>query len=232
MDSEEYDRWRAGLPKTPGAAAEELLTRLGLGVAPAPQPEPAPGSELVPIKDLIPFPGNPRQGDVGFLAEMLKRHGQTRNIVVNRRTMRIIKGNNVRDAAAALGWEMIRVKWADKDDVDEKRILLIDNRCTDVSTYDTDLLGRTLAKLGPARLESAGYSLSDLDDVLAGRSLREATRTGGTWIRVGKVTAKTTHQNLHGLGLTPGRELLEAAYIVGLDPLKVMAAPREQTRTT
>lgn len=229
VDGEHYAQWRDQLPPKPAAAAEALLTRLGLGVAPAPQPTPTQAAEVTPISSLEEYPGNPRQGDIGLIADLLKRHGQTRPITVNRRTRRILTGNHLTAAARQLGWTHIWVAWVDVDDDGEKRILLADNRTSDLATYDTDALGRALATVGPNRIQDTGFTLPDLDDVIAGRQIRETTRTGGTWIRVGKITAKTTHTALAALNLTPGRELAEAAYMIGLDPNKVAALPSTTT---
>lgn len=225
VDGEHYAAWRDQLPPKPAAAAEALLTRLGLGVTPAPQPAPTHAAEVVPIGALEEYPGNPRQGDIGLIADLLNRHGQTRPITVNRRTQRILTGNHLTAAAKQLGWTHVWVAWVDVDDDGEKRILLADNRTSDLATYDTDALGRALAAVGPNRIQDTGFTLPDLDDVIAGRQLRETTRTGGAWIRVGKITAKTTHPALATLNLTPGRELAEAAYLMGLDPNKVAALP-------
>jgi ParB-like chromosome segregation protein Spo0J len=218
----EYERWRQTFPKAPAAAAEQLLHLLGLGVQPAPQPAATAGeTTIVPISSLEEYPGNPRQGDIGLIATLLKHHGQYRPIVANRRNRRILAGNSTTAAARHLGWDRIWVAWVDADDDAEKRIVLADNRTSDLSSYDMDALGRALAGTGPDTIAETGFSLSDLDDILNGRPIRETTRTGQAWIRVGKVTARTTHAALNTLNLTPGQELLEAAFILGLDPQQI-----------
>lgn len=231
VDGEHYAAWRDALPKQPAAAAEELLRRLGLGVTPAPQPPALQDGAVLPISSLEEYPGNPRQGDIGLIAALLKRHGQLLPITVNRRNRRILTGNHLTAAARSLGWTQIWVTWVDVDDDGEKRILLADNRTSDLATYDPDALGKALAQVGPTHIEATGFTLTDLDDVIAGRQIRETTRTGGTWIRAGKITAKTTHTALAGLNLTPGRELAEAAFMLGLDPNKVAALPNQNTAT-
>lgn len=229
VDAEHYAEWRDELPKQPARAAEEILQRLGLGVTPAPQPEPSQEAQVLPISSLEEYPGNPRQGDIGLIATLLKAHGQTRPITVNRRNRRILTGNHLTAAAKQLGWTHIWVAWVDADDDGEKRILLADNRTSDLATYDNDALGKALAGIGPNRITDTGFSLSDLEDVIAGKAIRETTRTGGTWVRVGKVTVKTTHQAIASLALTPGRELVEVAFMIRLDPTKVANTPPQTT---
>lgn len=229
VDAEHYAEWRDELPKQPARAAEEVLQRLGLGVTPAAQPAASLDGQVLPIDSLEEYPGNPRQGDIGLIAILLKTHGQLLPVTVNRRTRRILTGNHLTAAAKQLGWTHIWVAWVDVDDDGEKRILLADNRTSDLATYDNDALGRALAQIGPNRITDTGFTLHDLEDVIAGKAIRETTRTGGTWVRVGKVTAKTTHQALASLNLTPGRELAEAAYMLRLDPNKVATTPPQTT---
>lgn len=220
ITADAYKQWRTGLPKSNAAAAEEILTRLGLTRPSTGQPNTIPG-EQVPVTDLIPHPENPRQGDVGMLTTLLQHHGQTRPIVANRRTRHILAGNHVTAAAAQLGWPTVWVAWVDTDDAGEKRILIADNRTADLAEYDMEALGRTVASLGADSLAGTGFSLEDLNDIIAGRPLREAPRTGGTWIAVGKLKAKTTAAALAGLNLTPGQEQLEAAFMLGIAPDQV-----------
>lgn len=228
IDPDEYARWRDTLPKSSSMAAQEVLTRLGLGHKPAPQRPGERVTELVPITSLEEYPGNPRQGDIGLLGTLLKHHGQYRPITASIRTRRVLAGNHVMAAAKQLGWQNIWVAWADVDEDGEKRILLADNRTSDLAAYDNDKLGRALAAAGPAMIEQTGFTLSDLEDVLAGRPIRETPRTGGAWIKIGKITAKTTHHALAGLCLTQGSELSEAAFMLGIDPGKVAQGPPAQ----
>jgi ParB-like chromosome segregation protein Spo0J len=225
LDATEYERWRANLPRSNRAAGDQILEWLGLTTQtePAAQPQGISGSSIALIADLEPYPGNPRQGDIGMLSGLLMAHGQYREIVVNSRNKRILAGNHVAEAARQLGWTTIKVAWVDADDDREKRIVLADNRTADLATYDMEALGRAIAGMGPEGIAGTGFSLADLDDVLAGRDIKEAVRTGGVWIRIGKVSAKTTEAALAELGLTPGQELFEAAHMLSIDPGKISA---------
>lgn len=225
ITTDAYKQWRTGLPKSNAAAAEEILTRLGLTRPGTGRQEPGaiPG-EHVPIADLIPHPDNPRQGDTGMLTTLLQHHGQYRPVVANKRTRHILAGNHVTAAAQQLGWTTVWVAWVDTDDAGEKRILIADNRTADLAAYDMEALGRTVAGLGADSMAGTGFSLEDLNDIIAGRPLREAPRTAGTWITVGKLKAKTTAAALAGLNLTPGQEQLEAAFMLGIAPDQVATA--------
>lgn len=215
VEDYEYDRWRAGLPKPAGEAAAELMRRIGLGIEPSKQPTAPQEQAMVPITSLNPYPGNPRQGDIGLIADLLRIHGQWRPIVVSRTTRNILAGNSTADAALQLGWSTIWVTWVDTDDEGEKRIVIADNRTSDLATYDTDALAAAIAQ---TIIGDNGYTLADLDDVRAGKSLRETPRTGGTRVRVGSVSFKTSYQSLASLQFTPHLTIPQAAERIGIRP--------------
>ena len=99
--------------------------------------------------DLIePHPKNVRQGDIGAISESLKAHGQYRPIVVDKRTNQILAGNHTWKAAKSLGWTQIQAGFVEtKDDDEAVRILLADNRTTDLASYDDTELANLLKQL-------------------------------------------------------------------------------------
>jgi hypothetical protein len=118
----------------------------------------------VSIDTLTPFPGNPRRGNVDAIAESLEANGQFRPIVVQAGTNYIIAGNHTVQAAEKLGWAEVAAWVLDVDDEQAKRILLADNRTSDLGYYDDgDLLG-ILTDFG-ADLGGTGYALDDLTDL-------------------------------------------------------------------
>lgn len=222
ITTDAYKQWRTTLPKSNGAAAEEILTRLGLNHPRAQGPaRTVTAGEQVPIRDLIPHPENPHQGDIGMLVNLLRHHGQNRPVVANKRTRHILAGNHITAAAAQLGWPTVWVAWVDTDDAGEKRILVADNRTSELASYDMDALGRSVAALGAESIAATGFTLDDLNDIIAGRPLQETARTAGVWIAIGKLKAKVTAAALAGLNLTPGQEHLEAAFMLGIAPDQV-----------
>lgn len=134
-------------------------------------------SESVLIESVQPFDRNARQGDVGILADSLMENGQYRPIVVNRRTNSIVVGNHTWLAAKMLGWEKIAVTFIDVDEKEEARIVLVDNRSSDVAGYDTDTLLKLLKSMA-TDLNGTGYDGDDIDDLLNGSTTRPKALTG------------------------------------------------------
>lgn len=122
---------------------------------------------------------NPRIGDVDAVAASLERFGQYRPIIANRgnltgRKNEVLAGNHTLKAARKLGWADIDVEWVDVDDDTAARIVIADNRTSDIATYDNrELLAAV--QLMPT-LEGTGYSQDDMADLLAAAE-HDATAT-------------------------------------------------------
>lgn len=120
-------------------------------------------TEIVEITNLKPYPKNPRRGDVEEIAKSLKVNGQYKPIVVNRRDSTILAGNHTWRAARSLGWTHIAVSYVDVDDFGAQKIVLADNRTSDMSSYDDTKLLELLESLPD--LEGTGFKEVDLDQL-------------------------------------------------------------------
>jgi ParB-like chromosome segregation protein Spo0J len=126
-----------------------------------------PTCETLPIDLVKPAGINPREGDVGAIIESLKEFGQYRPIVVNKQTMNIVAGNHTWQAAKQLNWTHIAVTYIDVSPMDELKVILIDNRSSDLANYDNNEL-RTI--LATTKLAGTGFNNADLGDILNGSS--------------------------------------------------------------
>ena len=84
--------------------------------------------------------------------------------VVNRgnltgRPNEILAGNHVVKAMRNLGHESVEVDWVDVDEETAARIVLIDNRSSDGSTYDEETLSELIASL--ATYDGTGFKSAD-----------------------------------------------------------------------
>jgi len=123
----------------------------------------------VDIDSIEAHPKNVRQGDIGAISESLKAHGQYRPIVVDRRTNFILAGNHTWKAAKSLGWSKISAGFIEtKNENEAVRILLADNRTTDLAMYNDDGLAELLKSLSGSDEGFAGtlYDGDDLDDLI------------------------------------------------------------------
>jgi DNA modification methylase len=113
----------------------------------------------VAIKDLQPYPGNPRVHDIPAIRESLRANGQFRAIVVRADSMTILAGHGTVEAAREEGWKKLLAHLVDVDDEQARLIVLADNRTAELGGYDDQLL----------------VSLLDAAPVLEGSGWDEAT---------------------------------------------------------
>ena len=106
--------------------------------------------QSVAINSLTAYPMNPRRGDIDAIASSLTAHGQYRPIVVQASTKFVLAGNHTLKAAKKLGWKKIKAVLVDIDDDTAKKIVLADNRLTDLAGYNLqlqDFIGKAHAQL-------------------------------------------------------------------------------------
>jgi len=119
---------------------------------------------MTPLASLRPHPRNPRRGDLEAIKQSLSHHGQYRPIVANGRTGEVLAGNHVFRAARELGWKQIDVSFVDVSEEEATRIVLVDNRTSDLAAYDDELLVELLSDLDD--LSGTGFDEQALDDLL------------------------------------------------------------------
>ena len=124
---------------------------------------------------LSTFHRNARRGDVDAIAASLKAHGQYKPITVNigthtGRPNEVLAGNHTliafRNLADDPAFDKVLVHWVDVDDDMCSRIVLADNRTSELGGFDTAELAALLQDVG-ADLTGLGYTALDLDDLNA-----------------------------------------------------------------
>lgn len=124
-----------------------------------------------PLSKVTEHPRNPNQGDVGALAELIRRHGFRGAIEVQKSTGYVIAGNHRVKAARALGMTHVPADVVDVDDREAVERLLADNRSRDLAAYDDQALAELLAELAQdgtgQALAGTGFDGDDLDRLLA-----------------------------------------------------------------
>jgi hypothetical protein len=118
------------------------------------------------VADLHQYHRNPRQGDVPAITDSLKTLGQYKPIVVNKGTHtgrpdEILAGNHTHQAAQALGWETIAAVYVDVDDATAAKIVLADNRTSDLATYDPETLLALVESLQST--DGTGFTAADME---------------------------------------------------------------------
>lgn len=128
--------------------------------------------ENVPIDDIRPHPKNPRKGDIPLILESIDSNGFYGAVVVQESTGYILAGNHRWKAAKESGMRFIPAIFIDCTDEQALRILLADNKTSDVAVYDDLVLAELLRSFDD--LAGTGYTLKDVDALT--RSLRNEKR--------------------------------------------------------
>lgn len=123
----------------------------------------------VDVDTLKPHPGNARRGNVKLIAESLAVLGQYRPVVVNTGTHtgrpdEILAGHHLVMAAKELGWPQVSALYVDVPEDTATKIMLADNRTSDVAVYDEEALRDLLE--GLPDLDGSGFSAADLDSLI------------------------------------------------------------------
>lgn len=188
VQREPFEAWRDahldGMTRGKAIAHLKELLDWPKPVKPGKQPPKITGTfDTVPVTDLQCHPVNPREGDIGAITESLEVNGQYRPIIANRQTGRILVGNHTYVAARGLGWDRIAVHWIDVDEIEESKILLMDNRASDLATYDTDALISLL--MAEPVWSGTGYSAEEVAEITGGGKTRPGPApTGQTSVSI------------------------------------------------
>lgn len=120
--------------------------------------------EMVPIDDLIPHPRNPRIHADPEIVASIQRSGFYGAVVRQKSTGYLLVGNGRTAAAKVAGLTELPTQTLDLPDTEATRLLLRDNRLSDLASYDEESLVATLKDLAlePGSLEGTAWSLEDL----------------------------------------------------------------------
>ncbi|MFJ7090388.1 hypothetical protein ACIQWL_08985 [Streptomyces mirabilis] len=148
----------------------------------------------VPLRDLSPYPGNARKGDVRLILDSLRTSGQYRSLIARQLPdgrLVVLAGNHTMFALALHGsgpclqtipmaghperpcavcdgtrWEpSARVEVVECDDETALRINVVDNRAAEKGAWDLDALVELLSYLPD--YDGTGYSDQDVERLLA-----------------------------------------------------------------
>ena len=137
-----------------------------------------PNLKQIPIDHLVPYAKNPRKitKAVPLVAESIKSFGFNVPITINNMIDKIIVSGHTRyEAAKKLGMENVPyIELNHLSDMDIRKYRLADNRVSDESEWDKNLLRNELAelelnsKLDAEWFKNIGFSQEEIAQALAG----------------------------------------------------------------
>ena len=117
------------------------------------------------ISVLIEHPRNPRRGNVSEVRASFRANGFYGTVIAQVSTNYILVGHTRVKAANLEDMDTIPVMWIDVDDETATRILLADNRTSDIAQYDDSELLSVLREFDMGGLEGTGWTDYDIDQL-------------------------------------------------------------------
>lgn len=118
----------------------------------------------IPVHDIVPYENNPRinDGAVDAVAESIERFGFNVPIVVDADNV-IIAGHTRHKAAIKLGMETVPCIIPDLTEEQAKAFRLADNKVSEFSTWDADLLMQELEALCEMGVDMEDFGFSAME---------------------------------------------------------------------
>lgn len=127
---------------------------------------------LVPIDSVRPWPDNPRRGDIAALTDSIKTNGFYTVIAVQESSGQIVAGNHRWQVLRNLGATEVPAVLLKITDEDALRIVLGDNRSSDLAFYDDPTLFELLKKLD-GDFRGTGYDKASYELLLQAMEANE-----------------------------------------------------------
>jgi len=123
--------------------------------------------KVVPIGSIAPHPENARRGNVPAIKKSILEVGFYGRVFVWQETNQILVGSHRWKAATELGMKKIPAEFHSLTERDARKILALDNRTSDLASYDDQQFAALLAHLrDDGDLEVTLYEQHDLDAIL------------------------------------------------------------------
>jgi hypothetical protein len=121
--------------------------------------------EEVPIAMLAQHPDNANNGDIDAIEQSIEVNGLYQPVMVQRSTGYVIAGNHRLVAAMRLGADSLPVIYLDVNDLEAKRIMVVDNRTARLGMDDEAQMAALLTDLFATDpgLAGTGYEYEDFD---------------------------------------------------------------------
>ncbi len=134
--------------------------------------------EIVRTDAVTLHPDNPRIGDVPAIRGSIAANGFYGALIVQRSTGYVLAGNHRLLAAVEEGVEELPAIMVDADDELARRIMVADNRTSDLGTYNQERFYELLQTIGTSKVELAQVGFSTADFTALRQKVMQKLRAG------------------------------------------------------
>jgi hypothetical protein len=136
--------------------------------------------------------------------------------VVNKKNNQVLVGNHTFMAAKALGWEEMSATFVDVDEEEARKIVLVDNRTSDLGRYSDDGLRALLKQVNS--YEGTGFTPEDVADLMDGARGKPSYPVGRSTARIGEWSIRVSAEEM-AQWLDIGYKTNEVIGLLGLSVL-------------
>lgn len=120
------------------------------------------------LKDIKPHLKNPRSHNkynLDVIKRSLSVYGQYKPLIVDKQTNEILAGNGTYQAMLGLGWEKCYCNMVEVNEKEAEQIMILDNRLSELSEWDTDELLNGL--IGLEDKKAVGFDKKFMNEFLS-----------------------------------------------------------------
>ena len=183
---------------------------------------------LMRVDELVSMPENPRthsDRNKKAIKKSLARFKQLKPVVLASDGKTVIAGNGTFEQAKELGWEWVAVSKSGLEGSEAKAYAIADNRTTDLSVFDGDIVRRSLSELDHELADIAGFTDMDLNQIFGPPPNVEANHFQQIVNEAADATEAVPNPQVH--------QQQEADVVPATEPFAsiIITGPRDQVET-
>lgn len=123
----------------------------------------------VDVNDIFLDEKNPKTHglkSIDAIKKSIVEFGQYMPIVVNKRTNKILVGNGTYQAIRDLDIKTVKVVFVDLDEKDANKLSVLDNRTSELSEIDENIVEKFFYDLDENLIKITGYSNSEINEIM------------------------------------------------------------------
>lgn len=103
---------------------------------------------------------------IDSLKRSISEFGQYMPIVINKKTNIILVGNGTYQALKELDYKKVKIVYVDLDEDKANKLSVLDNRTSELSEIDEDIVEKFFYELDENLIKITGYSDSEIEEIM------------------------------------------------------------------
>lgn len=104
--------------------------------------------------------------NIQSIIQSLNKFGQYSPLIVNKSNCEILKGVGTYLAMKKLKWKTCKVCFVDLDDKAQKELIILDNRTSQLSQFDNQVIEKMFYNMDKENIEFTGFNEKQVDNIM------------------------------------------------------------------